>query len=138
MQYYSTDLPQAHITRNETIFSKENGPMNIPCSVKAHPPVDKVRWYRNDKLVFEDKMKNPPENIPGNDSVPTATAAAVANDLQINALRLLQVSRGDIGLYSCEAHNNAGWGPRSNQIDVKVQCMITHHPILFISSSVNL
>ena len=111
--YMISDLPITSIPKNETISSKENGPVNIVCLNKGNPQVDKVRWYRNEKLIFEDKLK-----IPINDS----GNSQQKSDAQTNALRILQVSRGDVGAYSCEAHNALGWGPRSNTVEVKVQC----------------
>lgn len=113
-------MPVTHIGKNDTIFSKENGPINIPCSLKSNPPADRVRWYRNDKLIYEDRIKLSPLV---NDTVNTANGVPQSGaDVQTNALRILQVSRNDIGLYGCEAHNIIGWGNRSNTVDVKVQC----------------
>ncbi|XP_055338893.1 B-cell receptor CD22-like isoform X2 [Paramacrobiotus metropolitanus] len=110
-------LPVTQIGKNETILSKENGPIHIPCSLKSNPLVDKVRWYRNDKLVYEDRIKAPNAT----ENSPNAIASGRSDLVQTNALRILQVSRNDIGSYTCEAHNSLGWGPRSNSVEVKVQ-----------------
>ena len=115
------DLPITNIAKNETIFSKENGPISISCTVRAFPPADKVRWYRNEKMIFEDRMKM---TSPGANETKNGESLAVKNEVQTNALRILQMSRGDVGSYSCEAHNSAGWSTRSNSVDVKIPCKL--------------
>ncbi|OQV25717.1 hypothetical protein BV898_00647 [Hypsibius exemplaris] len=113
--------PIASIPKNETITVKENGPVSIVCALRSFPPVDRVRWYRSDKLVFEDRMKTTTTASPSNSSDTGSSSTAAKTDLQTNSLRILQMSRSDVGLYSCEAHNSAGWSARSNSVEVKVQ-----------------
>lgn len=145
-------IPIVRLSMNPSSPIIENDVTNITlfCNVEDGNPSEliKVKWYiegdiltvspkcidDNDDITGIDIDENNEENNEGNDEDDDENNDSKCN-VQRNQLLLTNVRRQFLGNYSCEGQNLAGWGPRSEDVELNIyyapgNATLTHNPII--------